>query len=138
MSSEKEHSSNPFSKCCKTASTSTVEKSVKLSTRCQLYCCDNGDSAGRASQVPHTGEGKSRKHCDFLTSDDYRPIWFKSFPFQTQRRSCCPGQVSRTHFLFAQFFSSLRSNRKCDTFSYTTKVIQQAGVTLIKLGAIPL
>lgn len=40
--------------------------------------------------------------------------------------------------LFAYFFSSLRSNKKCDTFSYTTKVIQQAGVTLIKLGAIPL
>lgn len=36
------------------------------------------------------GEGESRKHCDFLASDDYRPILFMSFTFQTQRSVLLP------------------------------------------------
>lgn len=74
-----------------------------------------------------------------MTSSDHVAVQYSEFLLLKYKGACCYlGQMTGIIFFSAYFFFSLRPSKKCETFSYTTKVIQQAGVTLIRLGAIPL
>lgn len=99
--------------------------------------------SGRDSKSHSNSEGKkSEKYCGdsllwLLTVTDPFCLWAMLL-CSILLGFCCLGQICWNYLLPGYFLFSLRSSKKCETFSYTTKVIQQAGVTLIKLGAIPL